>query len=358
MGTNRKSKKETTEKIKITTLVYGVAIFVVALFLIGAVFIYRFNSSRSVPNYIYNRVFLPAVIIDGFNFISIGSINQNLISIRKFYESQDFSSLGLRFDFNTDDGKKRLKIREKELMNKMIEDRAIEILARERGANVTKKTVADNVSRKMDEYGNTNSIKENLHNLYGWTVNDFENKIVRPSLYKDALEQWMAENDGKDQNEKSKNNAQSALEKIKTGGDFEKIAKDISEGGTADTGGKLGWFKEDQISLELKDKVIALEKGDFSDVLESKLGYHLIRLNDTKEVEGIKVYEISQIFFPKASFASWLDRKIKEMKVVVLLEEYEWNEEEGLIRFKDKKMEEFEEESLNKAEKDASLLTL
>ncbi|EKE20744.1 MAG: Peptidyl-prolyl cis-trans isomerase D [uncultured bacterium] len=181
---------------------------------------------------------------------------------------------------------------------------------------------------------------------------------MRPSLYKDALEQWMAENDGKDQNEKSKNNAQSALEKIKTGGDFEKIAKDISEGGTADTGGKLGWFKEDQISLELKDKVIALEKGDFSDVLESKLGYHLIRLNDTKEVEGIKVYEISQIFFPKASFASWLDRKIKEMKVVVLLEEYEWNEEEGLIRFKDKKMEEFEEESLNKAEKDASLLTL
>lgn len=358
MKVKNKSEEKIVEKIKITTLLYGIAAFILVLLLIGIIFIYRFNNPNKIPNYIYNRVFFPAVTIERFNFISIGVINQNLMSIRRFYENQDFSSLGLRFDFNTDDGKKRLKIREKELINKMIEDRAVEILAQERGINISKKTVADNVDRKMDEYGNKEVVKENLDNLYGWTIDDFKNKIVRPSLYKDALEKWLAENDGKERNEKAQKTAQDTLEKLKQKGDFEKIAQEVSEGGTADTGGKLGWFREDQVSLEIKDSVLALEKGKFSDVLESKMGYHIIKVDNTREIDGQKAYEISQIFFPKVSFANWLDSKIKDMKISVLLTDYQWDSERGFVRFKDKNMEKFEEESFKKAEKDASLMAL
>ena len=354
-----KNKKEAKveKKIKLSTLVYGGAIFLVVIFLLSAIYVYRFNSANKIPNAIYNQVFYPAVIIDGTNFISIGEVNQNLLSIRKFYESQNFSSLGLRFDFTTEDGKKRLKIREKELINKMIEDRAIEILAKERNIKVSQKTVEDNVERKMDEFGNKDTIKQNLANLYGWSLADFEAKIVKPSLYKDELEKWLAENEGKEKNEKSKQGASEALEKIKSGDKFDEVAKGISEGGTSETGGKLGWFKEDQISEELKKDVLALKKGETSTILESKLGYHIIKLDDVQEKDETKIYEISQIFFPKTSLASWLDKQIKEMQVWILLTDYSWNEKSGLIEFKDKQMEEFEAKSLNKAEKDASLLT-
>lgn len=357
MDEKAKKEKKAGEKIKLATLIYGIGFFGLAILLVAIVFIYRFNNPNNIPNPIYNRVFLPAVIINGSNFISIGDINENLVSIKRFYESQDFSSLGLRFDFKTEDGQKRLKIREKELINKMIEDRAIEILAKEKGINISKKTAADNVDRKMDEYGNKSQITENLDKLYGWSINDFKNKIVKPSLYKDALEKWLAENDGKEKNEKSQKSAQATVERLKNE-DFEKVAKEISEGGTADIGGKLGWFQEDQISSEIKKDVIALGKGKVSGVLESKLGYHIIKLDNTRETDGQKAYEISQIFFPKVSFAAWLDKKMKEMKITVLLMNYQWNKEESVVMFKDKNMEKFEADSLNRAEKDASLMAL
>lgn len=356
MSEKNNKKEELEKKIKLSTLIYGGIIFLVVLFVVSVVFIYRFNSPNRIPNFIYNHVFYPAVIISGNNFISIGEINQNLFSIKKFYESQDFSSLGLRFDFTTDDGMRRLKIREKELINKMIEDKIIEILAKERGIKVSRKTVSENVDRKMDEYGNKDTIRENLKNLYGWTIGDFENKIVKPSLYKDELEKWLLENDGKQENEESNKSAEDTLRKIKNGEGFEDIAKDISEGGTAQSGGKLGWFKEDQISSEIRKDVTVLKKGEMSVVLESKLGYHLIKMNDIKEDNGVKIYDISQIFFPKMSFAAWLNKQIQEEKVLILLAEYNWNKKDGMIEFKDKKMEEFEKESLDKAQKDASLL--
>ncbi|MDX9913363.1 MAG: peptidylprolyl isomerase [Candidatus Moranbacteria bacterium] len=357
MTKNKKNESEAEKKIKISTLFYGTAIFILLAFLFSAIFVYRLNSPNKIPGYIYNHIFYPAVIMDGTEFISIGSVNQNLLSIKKFYESQDFSSLGLRFDFTTDDGKRRLKIREKELINKMIEDRAIEILAKERGIKVSKKTVSDNVDRKMDEYGNRDTIGENLKNLYGWTIGDFEEKIVKPSLYKDELEKWLMENDGKGKNEKSQQNANDAKKRLEKGENFDEVAKAISEGGTSETGGKLGWFKADQISEEIRKDVIALKKDEISDVLESKLGYHIIRIDDTKEVDGAKIYDVNQIFFPKTSFATWLDTQIKAMNVWILLVDYKWNEKTGAVEFKDEEMERFEVESLNKAQKDASLLT-
>ncbi|MFA6184093.1 MAG: peptidylprolyl isomerase [Parcubacteria group bacterium] len=357
MKENDKDKGNPVKKVKMSTVLYGSAIFVGVVLAVGIIFIYRFNSAKKIPIYIYNHIPLPAVIVDGTSFISIGEVNQDLLSIKKFYESQDFSSVGLRTDFTTEDGKRRLKIREKELINKMIEDRAIEILAKERGIIVSKKDVNDNVDRKMDEYSSQEKIKENLNKLYGWTIEDFKDKVVRPGLYKDELEKWLAENDGKEKNEKSKKNSADALAKIKKGEDFSKVLKDISKDDSI-LGGKLGWFKEDQLSPEIRKDVVSLNKGNSSDILESDLGYHIIKLDDVNEANGVKLYEISQLFFPKTSFANWLDKKIKEIRVSVLLTDYVWNQKSGMVEFKDKKMDEFEKESLNKADKDASLLAL
>ncbi|MEA3323360.1 MAG: hypothetical protein U9Q12_04000, partial [Patescibacteria group bacterium] len=73
---------------------------------------------------------LPAIIVDGHN-ISIIELEENTASIKHFYENQDFSKLGIRIDFDTDDGKKRLMLEEQKMINKLIEDVAIEDLASE-----------------------------------------------------------------------------------------------------------------------------------------------------------------------------------------------------------------------------------
>lgn len=353
----RKAKAE-SEKIKLSTLIYGIIALGVILFLIFSLFIYRFDGAKKLSKNLKNNIFLPAIIINKTNFISVGAINENLTSIRNFYESQDYADLGYRIDFETQDGIKRLKLREKELINKMIEDKAVEILAKKRGINITDKIVDDNVDRKMDEYGNQESIAVNLKKNYGWSLDDFKDKIVKTSLFKDELEKWVEENDGRDKKEKAKQAAVVAEERLKKGEAFEAVAKSVSEGGTANKGGKLGWFKEDQISKEIRLDVVALKKGSYSEILESNLGYHVIKLEDIKEVDGEKLFNISQLFFPKLSLAVWLDAEIKKMKVSVLLNDYNWNKDTGLVEFKDKSLDEFEKKALSTPSNDPSLINL
>ncbi|NLC30900.1 MAG: hypothetical protein GX765_02490 [Candidatus Moranbacteria bacterium] len=357
MSKEKELFKNKIKKIKWPTLVGGIFLF---LFLVSSVLIvaiYRFGNSFTLPKYLDERIFLPAVIIDKKETISIGEINNNLASIKSFYEKQDFSSLGIRIDFSTQDGKKRLKIREKELINKMIEDRMIEKLSHDRGIALSDKMVSERLLRELNESGNEKEVKESLKNLYGWSLDDFKNKVVKPDLYKDELMKWLEENDGKEKKESSKQKAEKILERLKSGEDFETLTKEVSEGNTSDSGGKLGWFKEEQISKEIKDRVIKLESGKASDVLESGLGYHIVKLNEIKEADGEKTYNISQIFFPKKSFALWLSEKIEETGVSVLISDYVWNKETGLVEFKDKSMEEFEKKALENFQGDHSYMT-
>jgi len=361
-------KENSKQKIKITSLAGGTALFVLAAFLVFALWAYRFSDLSQERGFLHKHIFLPGIIMGGTNFISIGEINQNILSIKKFYESQDFSDLGLRVDFSTDDGKKRLKIREKELINKMIEDKAIEILANERGINISSKIVDENVQRKLDEYGGESEIKNSLDKLYGWNMSEFKDKIVQPSLYKDELTKWVAENDGKEKNETAQKDSQEAKARLDGGESFETVAEEISKGGTANSGGKLGWFLEEQISTDISQDVVALKKGEVSGILESKLGYHIIKLDNTRENSSSgedgaenstsqEAYEISQIFFPKFSFANWLDGKIKGMKVWVLMMDYKWDKETGLVEFKNNDMQKFEAEILEKSQADPSMLS-
>lgn len=356
---NEKKEKEAgaVKEIKTSTLIYGVLLFVLAILIIFSLVVYRLSDSVRMPGFITNNIFLPAAIIDGTSFISVGDVNRNLLSIKSFYENQDFSSVGIRFDFSTEEGKKRLKIRERELLNKMIEDRMIEKLAKERGIEVSRRAVDENVDRKLNEYGNEREVRDNLYRLYGWSLDDFKERVVKPSIYKDELEKWLEENDGKEKRDSSNKKATETSAELKNGADFDVLAKKISEGGTSDSGGKLGWFEGDQISMDIKNSVVELKTGEISDVLESKLGYHIVKLNETKELDEKKSYNISQIFFPKMSFAIWLDEKIKNSSVYLPIMGYAWNNEDGVVEFDSNEMKSFEEKSLNDAQRDASLLT-
>ena len=76
------------------------------------------------------RIPLPAAVVKYTNFISIREVNDDLEALQSFYEKQDFSSVGMRVDFSTQDGEKRLQIKKKQLLNKLIEDRVVDILVK------------------------------------------------------------------------------------------------------------------------------------------------------------------------------------------------------------------------------------
>jgi DNA polymerase III delta subunit len=73
----------------------------------------------------------PAAIVDYTNVVYLSDVEKDLASIETFYQTQDLSKEGLRVDFTTPDGKKRLQIKEREILDKLVEDKIIEILAKE-----------------------------------------------------------------------------------------------------------------------------------------------------------------------------------------------------------------------------------
>ncbi len=355
---NKESGKEDNKdkKIKLSTVVYSFLI-IMALFLGSAFFlVYRIGTDENkFAQAAASHFPFPAVAINYRYFISTSELSDNLKAVKKFYESQDFSRAGMRVDFSTEDGKRRLKVREKQLLNKMVEDKAIEILARERGIKISGDLAGQNLSRKMGEYGSQEAIQKDLARLYGWNMEDFKEKIVKPDMYKDELMKFFFE-ENKELWREPMDRIEKAEEALEGGTEFSEVAKAYSEGATAQEGGILGWFERNQLLPELAEIAFSLEEKKTSEIVESELGYHIIRLEEKKSEDGEEMVRISQIFISKPLFSDWLETQMKNMKFFVPLRGYYWDGENLFVEFRDESLRQFEQDLLEKAEGDASVM--
>ena len=124
--------QEKKSKVKPSVVIYsGLAIIVILLALV-IVSVYLAGFNNKLTDRIARALHFPAVVINYGESISLKDLDENLSSERRFYENQDFSKVGMRIDFTTSDGQKRLQIIEKGLLNKLVEDKAVEILAKKR----------------------------------------------------------------------------------------------------------------------------------------------------------------------------------------------------------------------------------
>jgi len=64
------------------------------------------------------------------------------------------------------------------------------------------------------------------------------------------------------------------------GEDFTALAKRYSQGSTAEEGGDLGEFERGQLAKQLEDAVFGLEKGQFTDVIQTKTGFEILKVQD------------------------------------------------------------------------------
>lgn len=182
--------------------------------------------------------------------------------------------------------------------------------AKEMGIKATDEEVAALKSQVLTQFNTAEAANEELNKRYGWNMDIYEDKVLRPFVLQNKLAEQIQSDETK--REAVRAQAQAVLEKVKAGEDFAALAKQYGQDGTKDSGGDLGWFARGDMVPQFEEAAFALKKGEVTqELVETQYGYHVIKLTDKRTVkeDGKSVEEIraSHILFQFPSATTYLD---------------------------------------------------
>lgn len=118
------------------------------------------------------------------------------------------------------------------------------------------------------------------------------------------------------------------LQEIRDGGDFAALARQHSEGPSAERGGLLGTFQANELLPGFDEATAGLQPGETSDVIRTRVGLHIIRLEDRqtdsfKSFDDVKEDLQNELLFEKteARYQEWLEALRLQAYVKILYED-------------------------------------
>lgn len=269
--------KPKDRKRQIAIIASGVVGLIVIIILVFGVLIYHYKSNSSVTKAVAAVVPYPVMKVNG-GFVSYHEYLFEVASIKQYYQNQPGSTT--KIDFNSADGKAKLKDLEQQVMTQLKSDEVSRQLIAKNKIKVSNKDVNNQLNQIVQSAGGQQKVKQVLAQYYGWTYDDLKRK-VKFQLEKQALQTKITSDKKADAAAKAK--AESILAQIKGGADFAAMAKQYSQDTTAANGGDLGFFSKGQMVKEFEDAAFALQPGQVSDVVKTQYGYHIIKVIERKD---------------------------------------------------------------------------
>jgi len=84
------------------------------------------------------------------------------------------------------------------------------------------------------------------------------------------------------------------LQQLRNGGDFATLARQYSDGPSAEVGGLLGTFRPGELLPGFEETVEQLRPGEISDVVRTRIGFHIIRLEARQTGESRPLAEVQE----------------------------------------------------------------
>ena len=121
--------------------------------------------------------------------------------------------------------------------------------------------------------------------------------------------------------------AEGVLQQLHEGGDFSKLARQYSDGPSAETAGLLGTFKPGELLPGFEEATAQLKPGEISDVVRTRVGFHIIRL-EARQAGGSRSFDEvqeelkSEILRGKTEkkYQEWLESLRQQAYIKVLYE--------------------------------------
>lgn len=119
----------------------------------------------------------------------------------------------------------------------------------------------------------------------------------------------------------TKEEAEVALNRIKEGENFEKVAQEMSTDiVSAKQGGLIGPFRRGELVKEFEDVVFNLKKGEISDIVETPFGFHIITKVSEEKLQPISKdiakVEIKSII-ERNKFEKWFEDAKNKINVSI-----------------------------------------
>jgi parvulin-like peptidyl-prolyl isomerase len=102
---------------------------------------------------------------------------------------------------------------------------------------------------------------------------------------------------------RSEEKARSLIEQLRAqlagGASFEELARQHSEDSHREDGGGLGWVAPGQLMPELDAALFSLQPGELSLPIQSRLGFHLVKVEERRTAESLSVLEANTAVYQR-----------------------------------------------------------
>ncbi len=177
------------------------------------------------------------------------------------------------------------------VLERLINKEFINQLAKKYNISVSNQEIKEYTEIMAEEIGSIDSLSQQLKQLYNWSIEEFENEIVKSIITKSKI--GIAINSDEQINIEAIKKINEIEDKIKTGQTtFESLAEQYSEDVTAVQGGDIGYFGKGQMLPEFEQAAFRLEIGEISGIVKTKLGFHIIKLEEKLKDENGEITQI------------------------------------------------------------------
>jgi parvulin-like peptidyl-prolyl isomerase len=127
--------------------------------------------------------------------------------------------------------------------------------------------------------------------------------------------------------EQLRQQAEGVLQQLRTGANFAALARQYSEGPSAERGGLLGTFKPGELLPAFETAASKLKPGEISDVVRTQVGWHIIRVDarqggEYRSFDDVKADLTAELLRTKgeSKYQEWLEALRQQAYIKVLYE--------------------------------------